>query len=194
MSPPRRRSTRGRVRGKLGPVTDISSVDGATPELVAALLVLGLVPAERLPWIAAEWLVAGRGAAVTGELSGLNSRDVREAGDLLPLALQELEVTVPDGRVAAATVYFSHLATHYQAGQASAERVLHAVEYIDSGAYETGVHELPLGTLYGLLDEWNGGWGRRPAQLREMITRACRDQLERHPMVAAPEPRSRGER
>jgi hypothetical protein len=158
----------------------------ASPELIAALLVLERVPSEQLPWIAAEWLVAGQGGIRTSELAGLSGRDVREARDLLPSVLEELGISVPSTRGGAA-VYFSHLAALRQAGLVGEQPILMAVETIDAGAYEPEVHDPPLGSLYGVIDEWDGEWGRTRDQLRLLVSAACQQQLALYPVVLPPD-------
>jgi hypothetical protein len=168
-------------------VTDTPPSQAASPELIAALLVLGRVPSERLPWIAAEWVAIGRGGIRTSELAGLSGRDVRDARDLLPPVLEELDISIPSTRVGAAAVYFSHLAALHQAGLRGEQPVLMAVETIDAGAYEADVHGLPLGFLYGVIDEWDGEWGRTHDQLRLVVAAACQQQLALYPVVLPPD-------
>jgi hypothetical protein len=48
--------------------------------------------------------------------------------------------------------------------------------------YDEDVLSLPLGHLYGVDDEWEGGWGRTPAELKAEVEARCREQLR----VAAP--------
>jgi hypothetical protein len=55
-----------------------------SPQHVAALLALGQLPAERVPWWAAAWVADGQGAEATAEIAGLDGRDPHAIRDLLP--------------------------------------------------------------------------------------------------------------
>jgi len=147
--------------------------------VVAALLALDQLPAERVPWWAAAWLADGIGASATAEIAGLNGRDPRAVRDLLPAVLGELNVPVPGTASAAATLAFSHLARLCLRGVASPYWVVQKVEEIvicnDGGATE--IIALPLGQLYGLTDEWGRGWGRTREALSALVRAACVSQL-----------------
>ena len=45
--------------------------------------------------------------------------------------------------------------------------------------FPRSITNLPLGDLYMLEDEWGAGWGRTEAQLRDVVRKACLNQLER---------------
>lgn len=44
--------------------------------------------------------------------------------------------------------------------------------------FDESVTSLPLGSLYLLEEEWDADWGRATEQLRSLVRRACREQLE----------------
>jgi hypothetical protein len=71
-----------------------------TPRVVAAWMVLELLPAERVPMWAAEWLVQGYDGDALAELAGLTGRDTREVGDFLPAALADVGFAPGDADVA----------------------------------------------------------------------------------------------
>jgi hypothetical protein len=73
-----------------------------SPVAVAAWVVLGRAPIERIPWWVAEWLADGCDGSALRELAGLNGRDPRAVNDLLPSALAEMGVALPGSRAAAA--------------------------------------------------------------------------------------------
>jgi len=43
--------------------------------------------------------------------------------------------------------------------------------------YDDEVFDMPLGHLYGLDDEWEGGWGRTPEELKTEVEARCSEQL-----------------
>jgi hypothetical protein len=70
------------------------------------------------------------------------------------------------------------LATVTAIRRVEAKWVLARVERIIVQAqYDDEVMDMPLGRLYGLDDEWDGGWGRTPAQLKALIEAGCAEQL-----------------
>ena len=155
-------------------------LDGVTPapELAAAWLVLDMVPTERVPWWAAEWLAEGRDGPALRELAGLGARDSHEIRELLSAALAEAGAAVPDSPSAAAEIWFSQTACLYEAGQVDERWVACVIDQVVRASdYDSAVYELPLGGLYGVNDEWEGGWGRSEAELRTMIRVGCRDQI-----------------
>jgi hypothetical protein len=151
---------------------------GPSPQQAAALLALGELPAERVPWWAAAWLADGLGAEATAEIAGLDGRDPHAIRDLLPAVLSELNAPVSNSPAASATLAFSHLASLCLQGLASEYWVTQKVEEIvirNSCAPE--ITALPLGPLYGLTDEWDAGWGRTRDELAATVHRACREQI-----------------
>lgn len=149
-----------------------------SPQQVAALLALGQLPAESVPWWAAAWLADGMGAQATAEIAGLNGRDPRAVRDLLPAVLSELNVPLPGSATASATLVFSHLARLCLQGLASEYWVAQKVEEIaTSNGSLPEILALPLGELYGLTDEWGAGWGRTRDELAAVVSRACSDQI-----------------
>jgi len=149
-----------------------------SPTVVAAWVALGRAPAERVPWWAAEWLADGCDGSALRELAGLNGRDPRAVNDLLPSALAEMGVALPTSAAAAATVVFQDLAELCLSGRASERWVVQKVEEIVGQAdYSDDVLDLPLGTLYGTDDAWDGGWGPPVEELRATVRAACVEQL-----------------
>jgi hypothetical protein len=159
-----------------------------SPELVAAWFVLGQAVLERAPWWAAHWLAAGQDGEALRELAGLNGRDVRAVRDLLQGALAEMSVDLPTASVAAASVVFEDLARRCLAGEARELWVAQVVEEIVVRAdYSSEVMDLPLGSLYGVDDEWGAGWGRSVEELRAVVRAAGVEQVR-----AEPDPGQRG--
>ena len=155
-----------------------------SPRLVAAWLVLGAVPTERVPLWAAHWIVGHDGPALA-ELAGLHGDDPHEVHDLLGLALAECGVTTPhaqaaaeEGKRAAAVVAFTAIAWLQVGGLVSERWVADKVVETVVPDHDNSIMSLPLGKLYGLDDEWDAGWGRTNDQLRAVVRQACLDQLK----------------
>lgn len=156
-----------------------------SPGAVAVWLVLEMLPVERTPWWAAQWLADGHDGQALRELAGLNGKDSYAVRELLPTALAEMGVGLPLTRLAAATAAFSDLADMLVSRRAVPQWVVKRVEQIMVQAeYDEDVLNLPLGHTYGFDDEWEGGWGRSPAQLQAEVEARCREQLR----VAEPSP------
>lgn len=156
-----------------------------SPGAVAVWLVLEMLPVERTPWWAAQWLADGHDGQALRELAGLNGKDSYAVRELLPTALAEMGVGLPLTRLAAATAAFSDLADMLVSRRAVPQWVVKRVEQIIVQAeYDEDVLNLPLGHTYGFDDEWEGGWGRSPAQLQAEVEARCREQLR----VAEPSP------
>ncbi|MEU0500091.1 hypothetical protein [Nocardia sp. NPDC005998] len=154
------------------------------PGTVAAWLVLGTAPSERVPWWAAQWLADGHDGPALRELAGLNGREPHAVRDLLPAALAETGVELPMTLTAAASEAFGLIAELHLTGQVSALWVGQQVEQIVFHAdYDAEVHALPLGDLYGLADEWEGGWGRTVEKLEAEVRERCIEQTQaaQHP-------------
>ena len=150
------------------------------PALVAAWFALGTLPTERVPMWAAQWLAAGLDGPSLRVLAGLSGSDPHDVRDLLPDVLGEVGAPVPAVNVATATVAYDNLARLCLDGLASERWVTQKVEelYVNSG-YDNDLLEPPLGAVYGLEDEWEGGWGRTPDQLAANVRSACAAQLGR---------------
>ena len=82
--------------------------------------------------------------------------------------------------MATATVAYDHVALLCLDGLATERWVVHKVEelYVQSGCY-SDLLSLPLGAVYGLADEWEGGWGRSPQVLATAVRAACMAQIGR---------------
>lgn len=149
-----------------------------SPDIVAAWAQLGMLPTEKVPLWAAHWLVAGYDGEHVVALAGLHGDDPNDVRDVLPDALLDCGVTIPNSVAAAASVSFTHLARMHVDGQAGAFWIAQKVDDVVTGArYAHEVFDLPLGRLYGISDEWGAGWGRTERELTDVVKRACEDQL-----------------
>jgi hypothetical protein len=155
-----------------------------SPQLVAAWLTLGTLPAERIPLWAAYWIAAGYDGDTLAQLAGLHGDDPHEVRDLLPAALAECGVSTPadpsqDHERAAAMVAFTAIARLQASGRASERWVVDKVVQVTAPhSFKPLLTSLPLGKLFALDDEWRAGWGRTDEQLREAVRQACARQLE----------------
>jgi hypothetical protein len=158
-----------------------AAADGTvpSPRLVAAWARLDMVPAERVPLWAAHWLARGDDGDSLRMLAGMSTTDdPRDIRDVLPGALADCGIAIPDSGGAAAEVAFTHLARMHASGQASERWVLDKVcEIIARSGYADTVLSLPLSRIFGLEDEWGSGWGRSEQQLKAEIAGACAEQL-----------------
>jgi hypothetical protein len=149
-----------------------------SPTLVAAWLTLNTLPTEYVPRWAAFWIVAGHDGSALVDLAGLHGDDPHEVRDVLPAALADCGVVIPGTDTAAGMEVFTHLARLYAEGKAGERWIAAKVdEIVAASGYSADVLDLPLGQIYGLDDEWEAGWGRPEAKLREATREACRDQL-----------------
>jgi hypothetical protein len=157
---------------------DVADAELPSPRLVAAWLVLDMLPAERVPLWASYWLAGGYDGPSLAQLAGLHGGEPREVRDLLPAALADCGVIVPATQTAAAMQAFTRLAQLHADGKAGERWItIKVAEILTRCDYAGSVIALPLGQLYGLDGEWDGGWGGTDAQLREATRQACRDQL-----------------
>lgn len=150
-----------------------------SPRLAAAWARLEMAPAKRLPMWAAHWLVGGYDGPALRMLAGLSATDdPRDIHDILPDALADCGITIPDTDSAAAQVVFTDLARMHLGGHASARWILDKVWQITLRCdYADSVLSLPLGTIFVLDDEWGAGWGRTKEELKAEIRKACVNQL-----------------
>ena len=149
------------------------------PEWVAAWLALHDLPTEEVPMWAAWWLVEGFDGPHLRLLAGLPGDDPFEVRAVLPDALAEMGVEVPDA-FAATRVVFEGLAARCLSGRLSEREVAQAVwrVYVDRD-YASEVWDEPLGVVGAMDDEWDAGWGRGDRQLRQAVRKACEAQLRR---------------
>lgn len=158
-----------------------SSAPVPSPHNVAARFVLGRV-SVRTPWWAAQWLTDGHDSEALREMAGLNGRDTRALADLLPTVLAEMGVDPLPGTLEAVTMVFRNIAADCLTGRLDERAVVQQVEEIViSHDYASEIIDLPLGLLYGLDDEWQGGWGATVEQLRATVRARCTDQLAQSP-------------
>lgn len=149
-----------------------------SPNAIAVWFVLGTLATERTPWWAAQWLAEGHDGVALRELAGLNGKDPHAVRDLLPAALAEVGAVLPPTRVAAATEAFRDLAEMHLSRRTDAQWVVQRVEQIlVQTEYDDELFSQPLGHLYGLDDEWEGGWGRTQVELKAEVEAKCSEQL-----------------
>lgn len=149
-----------------------------SPQTVAAWLVLGMAPTEQIPWWAAQWLADGQDGQALRELAGLDGSDPRAIGDLVPLALAEMDVPLPSTDLAAAQHMFRRIARLCVSGQGSERWVAQKVEEILARSeYDSAIIALPLGQLYSVSDAWEEGWGPSIEELKATVRARCAEQL-----------------
>jgi hypothetical protein len=170
----------GSVRHHTG-VTDwqFQGDDGVpSPEMVAVWARLDMLAPEKVPLWAAHWLVAGYDGEHVVHLAGLPGDDSREIRDILPDALRDCGVALPESDVAAATVVFVHLARMHVDGLAGAVWVIQKVdEVVMKSGYAERVRALPLGRLFDITERWGADWEQPGNRLAEVVRDACEEQL-----------------
>lgn len=152
--------------------------DVARPLLLAAELVLGALDTTAVPRWAAWWIVEGIDGPAVCRLAGLPGDDPFEVRDALGEALAELGVHSP-GLAAACRIAFTDRAARCLRGEIDERQLVCWIEsvYIASDYADVVVME-PLGSTYGVDDEWVGGWGRTEQELRQVVRASCMDQLQ----------------
>lgn len=160
-------------------MTDAPPAD-PSPAIVAAWLALGAVPA-RTPWWAAQRLAEGHDGEALRALAGLNDGAPREIRDLLPAALADTGVRSVPGTAEAVAALYGQLAADCLAGRLDERAVAQQVDGIVSATDYADAAldpplDPPLGALYGVEDEWAGGWGRTLHQLRAEVRARCAEQ------------------
>lgn len=161
------------VRGQM-PVT----AESPTPRVLYAWFTLGRVPLDRVPWFAADWLVQGHDGEQLRTLAGEHGHDQFTVTELLPGALQEAGVPGPPSTTEAAAIAFDDLARHCLAGRISEREVARMIEEVVAAAeFEPPLYASTMGSLYGIDDEWEGGWGRGEQELVAAVRHACAVQL-----------------
>ncbi|WP_460649130.1 hypothetical protein [Kribbella endophytica] len=150
-----------------------------TPRLVAAWVVLGVVPTEQMPMWAAEWIVQGYDGEALAELAGLSGRDPGEVRDLLPAALGEVGAELmPEGQ-AAMKLEYDHVAELHLGGRVSWAWVVTEVARVaDASQADDGPFEQPLGGLRDVECEMGEPWRRTDLELAEVVRAACVAQLK----------------
>ena len=149
-----------------------------SPVLVAAWLVNGRIPIERVPWSAAEMLASGHDGLVLRELAGLGANDPHAIRDLLTDALAEQGIGLPANDLADAIMIFDQLARRTLAGEVGPRWVAQTVvDVIDSGRSRDALLKLPLGELYVHAD-WVWNPEPTPAGLAATVRELCLRQVE----------------
>jgi hypothetical protein len=148
------------------------------PRVVAAWMVLELLPAERVPMWAAEWLVQGYDGDALAELAGLSGRDTREVRDYLPAALADVGVDAMSSEQAAFKVAYDHIATLHLEGRVRWDWAVGQVAGLVIAAGHADVaFEQPLGALWEVDDEFDEPWSRSEDELAQVVRQACVRQL-----------------
>ncbi|WP_242884480.1 hypothetical protein [Actinomadura litoris] len=142
------------------------------PRLVAAWFKAHVLNAEQVPLWAAHWIADGMDGETLRMLAGLDGTDSREVYDILPAALDDAQAPMPDDPNAAMQIY-DDLAVLYLAAKIDTGRLLTEVEALVVGSERDDYPEPPLGSLYTLRDEWDGGWGRPKKELVTLVHQAC---------------------
>jgi hypothetical protein len=151
--------------------------DAPTPLDVATWVGLGRLVPDDVPMWAAQWLIAGYDGESLAMLAGLGPRDTDEIHELLPSALTDCGVTVPDSETAAARVSFDRLARMYRDGRAGPRWVVDKVcELLENARFADGVRAQPFAQLCQHSAEPDG---RSAAELAAAVEQACREQLDR---------------
>jgi hypothetical protein len=146
-----------------------------TPPEAAALRELGMLRSDELPMIAANWLV-DRDTPALRRLAGLDESDAWLIDKVWADVTAELNVESVSTE-AAWQLAMTHEIAAWRAGEKSTVDVLREVVrfYIDNG-YPKWARE--AAHLYGLEDELDGSWGRKPDDVLAEVGRTL-DELER---------------
>lgn len=146
---------------------------------VQAIVGLRLGDARRLPDLAAQYVAFGINSDALIDLAGLDVGQPTDPFDARDLYTQFLvDVSLPTNRDADTEVC---LASAFLARQSLLR--LEQPRQLCQRFYTLAValdHEWPfeeIGELYGLDDEWLGGWGRTPEQLEAATDAACKSLL-----------------
>lgn len=159
-----------------------------SPRLVASWLLVGHLPTERVPLWAAQWLADGLDGDSLRALAGLHGDDPHDVRELLPSALAEVGVLVPDAgdnerlafQEASIEVIYRWVAETFLAGKAGPRWVVDKVcEVVSNNNYEEASMAGPMGALWQIDDEWGMGWGRGNDELAREISAACEAQANR---------------
>ena len=149
-----------------------------SPESVAVWIHFGHLRPEEIPLWAAHWLVAGYDGEHLVRLAGLHGDDPREVRDVLPCALRDCGVQMPESDVAAAGAVFKLIARMYLEGAMEAGTVIGVVGAVLSwSGYPDSIRDMPLGHLLYIEDEWNDTWGRTRNELAEVVRQVSEEQM-----------------
>lgn len=143
-------------------------------------MALDTLPTELVPGWAAQWLAEGMNGDALATLAGLHGDDPREVRDVLTDALAEAGAPVSTVDMASVEIGYDFIARCCLDGSVSEYWVARKVEelFVNSN-YRNEFLEAPLGAVYGIEDEWSGGWGRTPEDLSAAVRAACEEQVGR---------------
>lgn len=136
-----------------------------------------VLDARLLPKLATHYLLLGVPSTSLADLAGLDvgqDVDPHDARDLLEDVLVELGQPIAnDNNVTLAAMLLAKLGNNsFVAPQQTSQRFYRLAVEIE---YEWPLPQ--IGDLYGLDDEWEGGWGRTPAQLSDATAALCSELL-----------------
>jgi hypothetical protein len=142
----------------------------------------GLILPESLPSIATQLLVEGADGVALRELAGLDLApfDPRDAYDLLGEILEQAHVSV-DGLLDRARRALALVAAALVRGNLESRGALRLIDLI---VVATGYADTPAMALYGLSDEWDGGWGRTRDEINQDLEAAARSIADAAPTPA----------
>ncbi|PPK62588.1 hypothetical protein V5P93_002022 [Actinokineospora auranticolor] len=151
-----------------------------SPQEVAAWVRLELLSTETLPMTAAHWLVDGYDGEALRTLAGLGTRDLHDIREVLPAALADCGVSIPESVTEAAHLDFVRIARAFQAGEFSVAAVLSQVVPVTDFCGDPGhpLRGLPMSRLdeytYGY---WGEAWEPTEAELAAAVREACAEEL-----------------
>lgn len=123
------------------------------------------------------------------ELAGLHGDDPHDVRDVLPRALSDAGVSLPEPvsdaeqlafREGSIEVIYRWIAETFIAGRAGPRWVVDKVcEVVVNNSYDDVSMAGPMGVLWQIDDEWDMGWGRGNDELVREISSACMAQIDR---------------
>ncbi|MEV8377079.1 hypothetical protein AB0P21_30340 [Kribbella sp. NPDC056861] len=145
------------------------------PGLVAAWLVLGVLPAESVPMWSAYWLAQGYDGKSLAELAGLSGRDADEVRALVPAALEEIGIRPLPSKESALSTFYAQIATMHLDGRLDWASAVNAVaNLVITHGHTAELVEPPMGVLWDIA----GDTETPHAELAAGVRRACLDQLQ----------------
>jgi hypothetical protein len=105
-------------------------------------------------------------------------RDDRAEHPVLPCALRDCGVRLPESDVTAAGIVLTQLARKHLEGIAGEDRVIRTVGAVLAWCgYPESIMDLPLGHLLPIEDEWDENRCQTREELAEVVRDACKEQL-----------------